>query len=149
MTQEFRHRTVLEVRFRDIDAFRHVNNAAFFTYIEQARIRYLIDTLRLEAVERLPLILAAVQIDFRAPILFGQTAEIGTRVDWIGTTSLSMSHEIDAAGRLAAEARTVLVTYDYESERPIRVPDPWRAAFADWEGRELARPTEPAAATSH
>lgn len=148
MTEEFRHRTVLEVRFRDIDAFRHVNNAAFFTYIEQARIRYLIDTLRLEAIERLPLILAAVQIDFRAPILFGQTVEIGTRVDWIGTTSFSMSHQIHAGARLAAEARTVLVTYDYESERPIRVPDTWRAAFADWEGRDLARPQEAAAASS-
>ena len=149
MTQEFRHRTVLEVRFRDIDAFRHVNNAAFFTYIEQARIRYLIDTLRLEAVERLPLILAAVQIDFKAPILFGETVEIGTRVDWIGTTSISMSHEIYAAGRLAAEARTVLVTYDYESERPIRVPDEWRAAFAGWEDRDLARPMEATPASAH
>ena len=40
------------MRFRDIDAFRHVNNAAFVTYIEQARIRYLIDILKLDAVER-------------------------------------------------------------------------------------------------
>ncbi|MGH2356378.1 MAG: acyl-CoA thioesterase [Candidatus Limnocylindria bacterium] len=147
LTDEFRHRTTLEVRFRDIDAFRHVNNAAFFTYIEQARIRYLIDTLHLEAVERLPLILAAVQIDFRSPILFGQEVEIGTRVDWIGNTSFSVSHVLRAANRLAAEARTVLVSYDYATERPIRVPDDWRAAFANWEGRNLARPerTEPAA----
>lgn len=145
MTDEYRHRTVLEVRFRDIDAFRHVNNAAFFTYIEQARIRYLIDTLHLEAVERLPLILAAVEIDFRAPILFGQEVEIGTRVDWIGNTSFSMSHRLHAGGRLAAEARTVLVAYDYEAERPIRVPDTWRSAFAEYEGRDLRRPAAVAA----
>lgn len=147
-TNGFRHRTTLEVRFRDIDAFRHVNNAAFFTYIEQARIRYLIDTLHLEAVERLPLILAAVQIDFISPILFGQEVEIGTRVDWIGNTSFSMSHVLHAAGRAAAEARTVLVAYDYEAERPIRVPDDWRASFADWEGRDLARPATAKAAAA-
>jgi acyl-CoA thioester hydrolase len=138
----FRHRTRLEVRFRDIDAFRHVNNAAFFTYIEQARIRFLCDLLKIEAVERLPLILAAVQIDFRSPILYGQEVEIGTRVDWIGRTSFSMSHLLTASPqeRLVAEAETILVAYDYETEKPMPVPDAWRATFAAWEGRDLARP---------
>lgn len=145
MTDEFRHRISLEVRFRDIDAFRHVNNAAFFTYLEQARVRYLVDVLRVEAVERLPLILAAVQIDFRSPILFGQQVEIETRVDWIGNTSFSMSHRITANRRLAAEAQTVLVSYDYQTEGPIRVSDEWRAAFAAFEGRDLARPETPKA----
>jgi acyl-CoA thioester hydrolase len=143
---EFRHRTRLEVRFRDIDAFRHVNNAAFFTYIEQARVRYLIDILELDAVERAPLILAAAQIDFRAPILFGQDVEFGTRVDWIGRTSFSMSHRLEAGAedRLVAEAGTILVAYDYAAERPIPVPDPWRAAMTTYEGRDLARQPEAA-----
>jgi acyl-CoA thioester hydrolase len=148
---EFRHRTRLEVRFRDIDAFRHVNNAAFFTYIEQARIRYLCDLLDVEAVERLPLILAAVQIDFRSPILYGQEVEIGTRVNWIGRTSFSMSHHLTATpdDRLVAEADSILVAYDYATEKPMPVAEAWRAAFARWEGRELARPTEaPAAAVA-
>jgi acyl-CoA thioester hydrolase len=145
---EFRHRTRLEVRFRDIDAFRHVNNAAFFTYIEQARIRYLIDLLDIETVERLPMILAAVQIDFRSPIMFGQEVEIGTRVDWIGNTSFSMSHRLTASpgARLVAEAATVLVAYDYEAEKPMPVLDAWRAAFTRWEGRDLVRPARAVAA---
>ncbi len=138
---DFRHTTRLEVRFRDIDAFRHVNNAAFFTYIEQARIRYLIDTLAVEAIERLPLILAAVEIDFEAPILFGEQVEIGTRVDWIGNTSFSMSHLLSAGDdrHPVAEARTVLVCYDYAAERPMQVPEAWRAAFERLEGRSLER----------
>jgi acyl-CoA thioester hydrolase len=145
---EFRHRTRLEVRFRDIDAFRHVNNAAFFTYIEQARIRYLIDLLDVEAVERLPMILAAVQIDFRSPILFGQEVEIGTRVDWIGNTSFSMSHHLTAnpQARVVAEAATILVAYDYTTEKPMPVLDAWRDAFRRWEGRDLVRPARAVAA---
>jgi acyl-CoA thioester hydrolase len=144
VNEAFRHRTRLEVRFRDIDAFRHVNNAAFFTYIEQARIRYLCELLEIEAVERMPMILAAVQIDFRSPILYGQEVEIGTRVDWIGRTSFSMSHHLTASpqGRVVAEADTILVAYDYATEKPIPVPDAWRTAFATWEGRDLARPAE-------
>ena len=133
------------MRFRDIDAFRHVNNASFFTYIEEARIRYLVDVLKLDAVERMPLILAAVKIDFRAPILFGQEVDIGTVVDWIGRSSFAMSHRLIASpdGRLVAEADTILVAYDYAAEEPMAVPDDWRSAFADWEGHDLARPTQP------
>jgi acyl-CoA thioester hydrolase len=141
----FRHRTRLDVRFRDIDAFRHVNNASFFAYIEEARIRYLIDVLQLDAVERMPMILAAVKIDFRAPILFGQEVDIGTVVDWIGRSSFSMSHRLIASpdGLLVAEADTILVAYDYAAEESIAVPDDWRAAIATWEGHDLARPTQP------
>jgi len=146
----FRHRTRLEVRFRDIDAFEHVNNASFFTYIEEARIKYLVDVLKISEVERLPLILAAVQIDFRSPILFGQVVEVGTRVNWIGRTSFSMSHHLIATpdDRLVAEADSVLVCYDYASEAPIPVPDAWRAAFSAWEGHDLARPASAALAAA-
>jgi acyl-CoA thioester hydrolase len=145
VTDSFRHHTRLEVRFRDIDAFGHVNNASFVTYLEQARVRFLIDVLQVDVVHTLPVILAAIQVDFRSPIQFGESVGIGTRVDWIGTTSLSMSHQMtaDADGtdeRVVADASTVLVAYDYEGERPIRVPDAWREAFASHEGRSLEKP---------
>jgi acyl-CoA thioester hydrolase len=144
VTDSYRHHTRLEVRFRDIDAFGHVNNASFVTYLEQARVRFLIDTLRVDVVQSLPVILAALHVDFRSPILFGQQVGIGTRVDWIGTTSLSMSHRMTASDeadgeRVVAEASTVLVAYDYETERPMRVPDAWRTAFASHEGRSLEK----------
>ncbi len=145
MTDSFRHHTRVEVRFRDIDAFGHVNNSAFVTYIEQARVRFLIDVLDVDVIQSLPIILAALHVDFRAPILFGQEIEIGTRVDWIGKSSFSVSHEMtartdDGATHLVAEASTVLVAYDYGTENPIPVPDPWRSAFAAHEGRSLERP---------
>jgi acyl-CoA thioester hydrolase len=145
VTDSFRHHTRVEVRFRDIDAFGHVNNSAFVTYIEQARVRFLIDVLDVNVIQSLPIILAALNVDFRAPILFGQEIEIGTRVDWIGTSSFSVSHEMTArsgggSATVVAEASTVLVAYDYGTESPIPVPDPWRSAFAAHEGRSLERP---------
>jgi acyl-CoA thioester hydrolase len=137
---DFRHRTRLEVRFRDIDAFGHVNNAVFSSYLEQARIHYLLDALESPRFERLPLILARVELDYRAPIMFGDPIEVLTRVDWIGRSSIAMSHELFAAERLAAQASTVLVTYDYDRAKPMPVPDDWRRRFADVEGRSLERP---------
>ena len=140
MSDPFRHRTTLQVRFRDIDAFGHVNNAVFFSYLEQARIRYLLDVLQpATTFDRLPLILARVELDFRSPIMFGEEVDIETRIDRLGGSSIAMSHRMVAGdeGRLVGEARTVLVTYDYTVARPMDVPDEWRARMMAHEGRSL------------
>jgi acyl-CoA thioester hydrolase len=140
VTDELRHRTPIQVRFRDTDAFGHVNNAVFFTYIELARVRYLLDVLQpAQPFDRLPLILARVELDFRSPIMFGEEVEVETRVDRIGRTSIAMSHGITAGAdhRLVGEAQSVLVTYDYAAARPMPVPDEWRARIAAHEGRPL------------
>jgi acyl-CoA thioester hydrolase len=139
VTDELRHRTPLQVRFRDTDAFGHVNNAVFFTYIELARIRYLLDVLQPDQpFDRLPLILARVELDFRSPIMFGEEVEVATRVDRIGRSSIAMSHRMTAGGaRLVGEAQSVLVTYDYAAARPMPVPDDWRERIERHEGRAL------------
>ena len=140
MTDAFRHRTTLQVRFRDIDAFGHVNNAVYFSYIELARVRYLLEVLRSEEpIQRLPLILARVELDFRSPIAFGEDVIVETRVFEVGRTSFGMQHGMTAGpeGRLVGDVQTVLVTYDYASARPMPVPDEWRRRFGDHEGRSF------------
>jgi acyl-CoA thioester hydrolase len=93
------------VRFRDVDAMGHVNNAVYSTYLEQARIGILggLDTF----------ILARVEIDFRAELRAGEQVEVHSRCARIGTKSFDLEHQIWAADRLVAEARSVLVGYDY------------------------------------
>jgi acyl-CoA thioester hydrolase len=140
VTDAFRHRTTLQVRFRDIDAFGHVNNAVFFSYLELARIRYLLDVLQPgEPIQRLPLILARVELDFRSPIAFGEDVEVETRVREVGHTSFGMEHRMTAGPerRLVGDVQTVLVTYDYATARPIPVPDEWRRRFGEHEGRSF------------
>ncbi len=153
MTDAFRHRTTLQVRFRDTDAFGHVNNAVFFSYVELARIRYLLDVVRPEQpFDELPLILARVELDFRSPILFGDEVVVETRIVRVGRTSFEMAHRMTAGpdGRLVGDVRSVLVTYDYEAARPIPVPDEWRRRFGEHEGTsfESDAPRPSAAAAS-
>ena len=153
MTDAFRHRTTLQVRFRDIDAFGHVNNAVFFSYVELARIRYLLDVLQPERpFDKLPLILARVELDFRSPIAFGEEVVVETRVERIGRTSFGMAHRMTAGldRRLVGDVQTVLVTYDYETARPIPVPDDWRRRIGAYEDRtfDTDAPRRPAAAAS-
>jgi len=153
VTDVFRHRTTLQVRFRDTDAFGHVNNAVFFSYVEFARIQYLLDVIQPERpFDELPLILARVELDFRSPIAFGEEVVVETRLERVGRTSFAMAHRMTAGpdGRLVGDVQSVLVTYDYATSRPIPVPDDWRQRFGAHEGQsfDTDAPRQSAAAAS-
>jgi acyl-CoA thioester hydrolase len=146
VTPDFRHRTRLEVRLGDLDPFGHVNNALIATYVEQGRILYLRDVLGtgVDPVS-MPFILAMLKIDYLAQTLFDDPVEVTTRVDWIGRSSVHMSHLLTGRdGRELARSEAVLVAFDYAVEKPMPVPDAWRAAMVAYEGRPLERPAEPA-----
>jgi acyl-CoA thioester hydrolase len=125
-----------DVEFRDIDAAGHVNNAVYLTYLETARISYLVDVLEADFAYELSLILARITVDFRSPARFPETLEIGTRVTRVGTKSFEMEHEVRGDdGRLVLEASSVLVAYDYSTDRSMAVPEPWRARLDAYEER--------------
>jgi acyl-CoA thioester hydrolase len=116
------------VRFRDLDGMGHVNNAVFLTYLEQARLAWFGEA------EELPLrdvILARTEIDFRSPLHVGEAVEVGVRPSRIGTKSFELEYELRADGRLVAEAKSVLVGYDYERGASIAVPERWRRRLSE------------------
>ena len=102
------------VRFRDCDAMGHVNNAVFSTYLEESRIGVLGGLS--------DFILARVEIDFRSELRSGEEVEVRTRCSRIGTKSFELEHQIAARDRIVADARSVLVSYDYELARSVPVP---------------------------
>ena len=112
----FTHR--VRVRFQDCDPMGHANNAVYSTYIEEARIGVLSDLS--------PFILARVEIDFRSELRAGEEVEVRSRCSRIGTKSFDLEHELWANDRVVAEARSVLVSYDYALGESVRVPDELR-----------------------
>ena len=146
MTPDFRHRTRLEVRLGDLDPFGHVNNAVIATYVEQGRVLYLRDVLGTGADPvSMPFILAMLKIDYLSQVLFSDTVNVASRVDWIGRTSVGMSHLLTSQDdRELARSEAVLVAFDYEAEKPTPVSDAWRATMVAYEGRPLDRPVTPA-----
>jgi len=114
------------VRFRDVDALGHVNNAVFLTYLEEARIAFLVPL----GAEVSNMILARVEIDFRTPLRMGDEIEIGVRPANVGTKSFELEYEVRSGDAVAAEAKTVLVSFDYASGRSIELPESWREALA-------------------
>ena len=132
----FRHVIPIEVRFRDIDVFGHVNNAVVFTYIETGRIRYLVDVgIRSPRAgwNDLAFILAHIDCDFRRPILYGQRVEVGSRIVEIKRSSLKLEHRLEADGELAAEGHGILVHYDYAAQSSTLISPEMRARIEAFE----------------
>lgn len=111
------------VRFNDCDPMGHLNNALFSTYLEQARLAWFGQD------EEYPLrdvILARTEIDFRAPVSIGEVVEIEVRPTRVGTKSFELEYDLRVDGRLVAEAKSVLVGYDYGRATSIEIPERWR-----------------------
>jgi acyl-CoA thioester hydrolase len=127
----FRHVIPITVRFRDVDAMGHVNNAVFLTYMETARVEYVRHQILRETQVRsfadtFGLILAKITCDFKSPIYYGQQVEVGTRVADMHNSSFVIEQRIEADGQLAALAKVVVVHYDYQAGKSVRIPDDTR-----------------------
>ena len=118
------------VRYRDLDAFGHVNNAVYLTYLEEARNAFLAHLGLVRGVADIRMILARTEIDFRSPLSLGEEVEIGVRPGRLGNKSFDLEYELRAGDRVVAAAKVVLVTYDYERSAPIPVPEEWRERMA-------------------
>jgi acyl-CoA thioester hydrolase len=143
---EFGHRLAVPVRFADTDAMGHVNNALYLTFAEAARVAWWAELtgepIIREADRTAGLILAEAEIAFRAPVFFGETVQVETRATRIGRTSIGVEHRLTASTvdgpiRLVATIGSVIVRYDYGTERPI----PWAPELVErieaHEGRRL------------
>lgn len=144
--ENFNFTTPVEIRFRDVDSLGHVNNAVFITYMETARIKYMLNLIGSRYLSDLRMILAEVTCTYRSPAYWGETLEIGVRITEIGNKSFAMAYRMEdqATRRLVATGSSVQVAYDYEAQSSIRVPDSVAEAAEELEGRSLRRPSRSA-----
>jgi acyl-CoA thioester hydrolase len=133
LSARFRFRHLEQVRFRDLDALGHVNNAVFLTYFESARIAYWLHATRRQGLGALDMILARAEVDFRSPLGYGESVEISVGCTSMGRSSFVLEGDMHERGsaRLVAQSRKVLVHYDYASGRTRPLPDQLRRLILD------------------
>lgn len=122
----------LEVRWRDLDAFNHANNASYLGYIEEARVRWFKSLSADWAGESSAPIMAAVQVNYRKPVNWPETVRIELFAERVGTKSLTLGHRIGSAtedGVLYCDGHTVLVWVD-RSGQSVPLPEAVLAACA-------------------
>jgi acyl-CoA thioester hydrolase len=124
----------MTVRFRDLDALGHVNNAVYLSYIEAARLDCFSRLAGLDPA--MPnFMFARAEIDYLRPVFMRDQVIISTSIGKIGTKSVQLLHEISANGHLAAKANTVLVWYNHQLGQSEPVPDDVRAEMLAFEAK--------------
>ncbi len=114
----------VDLRFRDIDAVGHVNNVVYLTYMETARILWWIEVTGHRDFRNFGMILARTEIDYRVPASWGDRMEVGVRCASMRRSSFVLEFRVAEpdGGRVFADARKVLVHYDYDAGRSVPLP---------------------------
>lgn len=118
-----RYETDVRVRWSDLDAFGHVNNARTLTLLEEARVDWLFVAAREHGVDRLTegIVVAQVAVDYRRAIGFGMPVTVSMWVAALASASFTVGYQVLADGELAVEASTVMAPVDPASFRPRRL----------------------------
>ncbi|MFC4727209.1 acyl-CoA thioesterase [Coralloluteibacterium thermophilus] len=118
-------RMPLPVRWRDLDAFNHVNNSNFLTYLEEARVRWLTGLAGDGLDGQVLPLMAAARLNYRRPIPWPADVVVELHVERLGTTSVTIGHRIVAADDdavLYCDGDVTMVWVDLASGKPAPLP---------------------------
>jgi acyl-CoA thioester hydrolase len=124
------HEKEIEIRWRDLDAFNHVNHVVFLTYLEEVRDEWLGRVL--EDPELVwGYVIARVEIDYRRELTLEDDAVVARcSLERLGTKSVTTREWVlTRDGEVSAEAIAVLVARDEETGTSRTITDVERAAF--------------------
>jgi acyl-CoA thioester hydrolase len=119
----------IEVRFRDLDALGHVNNAVMITFLEVARWQWWRGYLAGRPFDSEGFLIARIEVDYRIPILITDEVRVEVRCTRVGTTSFDLGYRVVRGqdGATLAEARTVQVMLDFATQKPAPIRPETRA----------------------
>ena len=133
------HRSTTHIRFSDIDAFGHVNNATYLTYYEEARVKFFDDVVDWSYDwSKEGVILARAEVDYILPVHFKDEIFIDTFCSRIGTKSFDLSYQMimlkEGKEIILSSATTVMVAFDYKNQKSIPVPQEWITGLEKFRG---------------
>jgi acyl-CoA thioester hydrolase len=142
---DFKFHCEVEVRFCDLDAMGHVNNAVYFSYFEVARTGYMRalghrPPEEISFADLYPFIMLDVYCKYLAPAVLSQKLSVYLRTSRIGTKSYEFEYLITdlVDGHAIAVGHSTQVHYDYRQEETLPIPDDFRNRIENLEGRKLS-----------
>ena len=123
-------RVAIDVRWGDMDAFNHVNNARYLSYLEEARVRWLSSLPGVSLGDRIAPVLAASQVNFRRPIEWPNALVVELFVERVGERSLGLGHRMLSAADesvLYSDGSVVMVWVDRHTGKSVPLPEAVRA----------------------
>jgi acyl-CoA thioester hydrolase len=122
---DYKFRTPIAIRFSDIDAVGHVNNAIYLTYFEVARFAYWKEVtdwnLRKDGV-----IVGRSEVNYLKPITLEDEIYCYVRTTRIGTSSFDIMHVLvrvtPDGEEICTTGKTVCISYDYNQNKSVPIP---------------------------
>ena len=111
----------IQVRWRDLDAFGHVNNATFASYLEMARTEAWTELFGGRDALEIPFFVKRLEIDYRRPIDLDDEVRVWLRVGETRGASFTFEYLVEAGGEVAATAVTKLACVDKQTGRPVPI----------------------------
>ena len=118
----------IQVRWRDVDALGHVNNATIVTYLETARTELWRE--RFGGGSEIPFVVARVEVAYRRQITLDDEVWVGLRVARMRGARYTFEYRVEAKGELSAEAETLMAHVRPGHLRPSRIPAELRDRLA-------------------
>ncbi len=140
------------LRWSDMDAFKHVNNARFMTLYEEARASLMFLHARRLGLHTLEAgtVISRHEVDYLRPVSYGDAVRIDLWIDRMRNASFTVAYELFGNGQLASRARSILVPYDLAAGRPRRLTTAERDFLSVWQdvprsaGQDVPAAVEPA-----
>ena len=125
------HRVRVPLRWVDLDAQGHANNAAIVDYLQEARVDFLLTGPNAHLLGN-GIIVVGHQVEYLAAIFFTpEPLDIDLVVGDVGAARFTVGYEVRQGDAVVARARTVLANFDFEAGRPARLTDAERAWFVE------------------
>lgn len=130
----------LRLDWSEMDLFGHINNVSYFKYVQASRVNYweAIGLTQLFQETKIGAILASTGCNFLKELHFPGEITVQVKLDFIKNTSFGLRHQIlNERGEVAAEAKDVLVMFDFNKNEKAAIPDNIRAAIEKLENQTL------------
>lgn len=135
---KFRHKMPMQIRFSDVDQFGHVNNSVYFSLYDLAKTNYLTEVVEAAGLDKQAVVVASINANFFSPIFFSDNVQIETTTIHLGNKSFTLlQRAVTSDGYVKCECRTVMVLYDIATKDPIAIPEVYKKAICDYEGKEM------------
>ena len=122
------------VRWSDMDAYGHVNNARFLTLFEEARVAMFFIGARAYGLGSFEegIVIARHEVDYLKPVDYGDSVRIEMWISQLRAASFTVSYEMFDEGVLASRAKSVCVPYNLTEGYPRRLSDAEREFLAPY-----------------
>ncbi len=136
ITNDFKFKTTVEIRFADVDMMGHVNNAIYFTYMEVSRAKYWNKAVYWDW-KKTGVVIGKATIDYIKPILLDDKIHVYVRTSRIGNSSFDLEYLLikEELGKeiLCSKGMTTCIAIDYATKRSIPIPSIERNKMIEFE----------------